>query len=157
MLYINERKKELLQLVSKLQYEIHGFEDVGYDFLEKDEIFISIHNEIDNVQLAMQIGEKNIIFFGGGSFDFKNDEEGFNFFLKNVTDIISNELKAITISNTTMTDIILSSNDVDENTDRNKILKCFINKKYNLKKLKKAKTEVKIYSWAQGIEKTFYI
>lgn len=155
MIEKEEKLKELKQIISSLQYDMHTSEENGYDFLETEDVFVSIQNKNNNVQLALQMGGINTIFFGGGRFDFANDEAGFDIFLNNISKIVSGELNVISLSNLTLTDTALSSCIIDENSDRVIILGCFKDKNYNLRKLKKAKTQVRIFTWTQGLIKSF--
>lgn len=148
MIDINEKKKQILKVIEPYYCEVHDYQEKGYDFLEKDDIFIAIHNPFNSFDMSIQLGEdKGIIFFGGCDRRYNGTEEDFILLKEDLEKIFSNKMwLLIFYSYTQERQFVYIEDAMTDDLKAEKLLYLF-NGKFNIKRLKKDKAAIKTIKW----------
>lgn len=148
MIEISERKKQLLEIVKPYYYEVHDYQEKDYDFLEKDDIFIAIHNPFNTHDVSIQLGnDKGIIFFGGCDRKYSGTEADFILLKDDLKKILSNEMWLLLLYSSTIERQFIYTEDIEtDNLKAEKLLYLF-NGRFNVRRLKKDGAVIKTIKW----------
>lgn len=146
MIFTLEKQNELLSLLAEYKTEIHTFEDKGYDFLDIDQVFVTVRNPEGTNNLSVKLGKEFTLFFGGWHKEYPATEEGYTEMLQ-VLQAITNCSQCVYVLSTFSSSRYTIGKTLSEKELNDKSVKSILNSNVAFKGVKLRNAKLRLIAW----------